>query len=67
MPSFEIPCHSPAKAFFSGFFAQKIPFRDVLPGIGMSLIGQVLLALSRIVSRLGFDFLREFSLRAGRF
>jgi hypothetical protein len=60
MSSFEIPCHSPAKAFFSGLFAQKIPCPDVLPRIGMALIGQVLLALSRIVSRLGFDFSGNF-------
>jgi hypothetical protein len=60
MSSFEIPCHSPAKAFFSGFFAQKIPCRDVLPEIGISLIGRFLLVLSRIVSRFGFDFRGNF-------
>ena len=67
-------CHLPKSSaiplprpFFSGFFAQKFLCQNDSTWIGISLIRQVLLTLSRIVSRLGFYFLREFSLRAGRF
>jgi hypothetical protein len=65
MPYFEIPCHFPARALVREFRCDKIPCRQAAPPIAMLLLRNVLLPMTGIGLRLGFDFFPEFSRAAG--